>query len=173
MIRAVALLLGSFIATTVAEHSKPNPPDGGTGRLRRFAEFVHVLHVTDYGQDYLYERVPDSRGFSHTRIQGLRARMYVPSDTILDLVRNEERPPELRALALRFLSPMDEEIDLRLVHDLLESNDPALRLETLRTLQGSPLSGAPELEYSTIDIPSTEHDRWSGADLQLLVDPQV
>ncbi len=68
-----------------------------------------------------------------------------PGRYVLPIVKDEARTPAIRALALRLVSPQDPALDARLMAGLLQSKEPALRLEAVRTLQTSPLPEAPGL----------------------------
>lgn len=64
---------------------------------------------------------------------------------VLPLVRDAARPAAVRAAALRLVASDDPAMDGDLLTSLLSSNDPALRLEAVRTLQHSPLPERGEL----------------------------
>lgn len=64
---------------------------------------------------------------------------------VLPLVRDAARPAAVRALALRMVDPAEPKLDGKLLASLLGSDDPALRLETVRTLQTSPVAEAASL----------------------------
>ena len=58
---------------------------------------------------------------------------------VLPIVADRDRPATLRALALRMVDPADGALHAELLGELLESDDPTLRLEAVRTLQSSPI----------------------------------
>ncbi len=65
-----------------------------------------------------------------------------PGKFVLPLVKDEKRPAGLRALALRMVSPAEPALDGTFLAGLLKTDDPTLRLETVRTLQSSPVAEA-------------------------------
>lgn len=67
------------------------------------------------------------------------------SQYVVAIVRDERRSPALRAQALRILAPDDKALNAKLLEKLLASSDPALRRETVRTLQGATLPEAAEM----------------------------
>lgn len=64
---------------------------------------------------------------------------------VLPLVKDGERPGAVRALALRMVDPADPALDGELLGELVKSDDQTLRLETVRTLQSSPVEEASSL----------------------------
>lgn len=68
-----------------------------------------------------------------------------PGKYVLPMVKDDKRPPSVRALALRMVDPGDPGLDAGLLGSLVESQDPALRLEAVRTLQQSPVEQASRL----------------------------
>ena len=62
-----------------------------------------------------------------------------PAQYILAIITNVERPSSLRATALRMLPSSQKELDAKLLGEMLATNDPDLRRETVRTLQHSPI----------------------------------
>ena len=64
---------------------------------------------------------------------------------LLPLVQDERRPAAVRALALRMIDPADPALTGSLLEKLLATNDPILKLETVRSLQFSPVPEAAKL----------------------------
>ena len=56
---------------------------------------------------------------------------------VVPLLKDEKRSPAVRAQALRLVSPTDKSLDVQLFASMLKSDNEALRLETVRTLQGA------------------------------------
>ena len=56
---------------------------------------------------------------------------------VVPLLKDEKRSPAVRAQALRLVSPTDKSLDAPFFASLLKSDQAALRLETVRTLQGA------------------------------------
>ena len=56
---------------------------------------------------------------------------------VVPLLKDEKRSPAVRAQALRLVSPTDKSLDAPLFASLLKSDQAALHLETVRTLQGA------------------------------------
>ena len=80
-----------------------------------------------------------------------------PANYILAIVNDVARPASLRATALRMLSPLQKELDSKLLGGMLASNDSGLQREAVRTLQHSPIPERDELLRSiatkeTLDI---------------------
>jgi putative membrane-bound dehydrogenase-like protein len=71
-----------------------------------------------------------------------------PGKYVLPLVRDEKRTATVRALALKLVNPADPALDGALLEKLLQTDDPKLRLETVRTLQLSPVGQAAALLQS-------------------------
>lgn len=67
------------------------------------------------------------------------------SKYVLALLKDEKRPASLHAQVLKLVSPTAPELTVDLYRRFLDSKNPKLRLETVRTLQGSPLKEAPEM----------------------------
>ncbi|HEY3965257.1 MAG TPA: PVC-type heme-binding CxxCH protein [Planctomycetaceae bacterium] len=63
-----------------------------------------------------------------------------PGKYVLPLVRDEKRSATVRALALKLVNPADPALDGTLLEKLLQTDDSKLRLETVRTLQSSPVN---------------------------------
>lgn len=80
-----------------------------------------------------------------------------PSKYVLPLV-TKELPANLRALALRMVSPSDPALTVDFFQKLLKVDDPHLRRETIRTLQLSPL---PESADLLLKIASDEGEELS------------
>jgi len=57
---------------------------------------------------------------------------------VVPLLKDEKRSPAVRAQALRLVSPTDKSLDASFFASLLKSEDEALRLEAVRTLQLTP-----------------------------------
>jgi putative membrane-bound dehydrogenase-like protein len=57
---------------------------------------------------------------------------------VLPLLTNAETPPAVKIQALRLVDPADPQLTLPILAPLLESDDYAVRLEAVRTLQFSP-----------------------------------
>jgi putative heme-binding domain-containing protein len=66
--------------------------------------------------------------------------MTPPGKYVLPLVKDEKRPAAVRALALRLVDPAEPTLDDKLLSGLLQSGEPALKLEVVRTLQQSPVA---------------------------------
>jgi putative membrane-bound dehydrogenase-like protein len=64
---------------------------------------------------------------------------------VLPLLRDERRPPAVRAQALRLVSPADPALDADLLAGLLNGSDSLLRQEALETLQLAPADRAAAL----------------------------
>jgi len=79
------------------------------------------------------------------------------SKYVLPLV-TKEMPPNLRALALRMVSPSDPALTLELYEQLLKVNNDHLRRETVRTLQ---LSSLPEATDLLLKIATDEREELS------------
>ncbi len=67
------------------------------------------------------------------------------SEYVMRIVRDESRPATLRAQALRMLPVDAKGLDEKLLGQLVGSDNAALRLAAVRTLQHSPLPGAGRL----------------------------
>ncbi len=67
------------------------------------------------------------------------------SQYVLQLVTDPQQKPQLRARALRALDPANAGLNEKLFNDLLAVADPVLTLETVRTLQASPIPTAAQL----------------------------
>ncbi|QDT51446.1 Cytochrome c [Symmachiella dynata] len=67
------------------------------------------------------------------------------SQYVLQLVTDPQQQPQLRARALRALDPAHAGLNEKLFNDLLAVADPVLTLETVRTLQASPIPTAAQL----------------------------
>ena len=80
------------------------------------------------------------------------------SKYVVPLLKDANRPPAVRVQALRLASPADPALDAKLLKQLLTSDDFTLRLETLRTLQFSPLEEAGEMLAGVALSPSP----WKG-----------
>ena len=76
-----------------------------------------------------------------------------PAQYILAIVTDTARPASLRAIALRMLPPAQKELDAKLLGEMLTSNEPALKVEAVRTLQHSPI---PEREQLLRGIAANE-----------------
>jgi|GEM_PF-1840309 len=98
-------------------------------------DFTAALRSTPGGDTYLREPVEDPTGTSRQRIAQWRERLAVPDGTFLELVKDDRRQPELRALSLRMLADDHRGLDRELLAELLASDHQTLRLETIRTLQ--------------------------------------
>ncbi len=75
------------------------------------------------------------------------------SKYVIPLLQDEKRPPAVRAQALRLVAATDPAFDAKLFRGLLDSDNAALILETVRTLQNAPVPEATELlsEIATDD----------------------
>ncbi len=71
-----------------------------------------------------------------------------PGKYVLPLVRDEKRSSTVRALALKLVNPADPALDGAFFEKLLQTDDAKLRLETVRTLQSSPVKQAGALLQS-------------------------
>ncbi|MFN0199260.1 MAG: c-type cytochrome [Planctomycetaceae bacterium] len=71
--------------------------------------------------------------------------MTPPGKYVIPIVRNKIRPAAVRALALRLVPPDDPALDGELLANLLTTDDLALKRETIRTLNASPVPQAAEL----------------------------
>lgn len=60
-----------------------------------------------------------------------------PETYVVPLIKDSQRPAVVRAQALRLIAPTDKVLDKPLLQTLVRSDDPALRLEAVRTLQGT------------------------------------
>ena len=67
------------------------------------------------------------------------------SKYVLPILKDDKRPASTRTQALRLAAPTDSALDAPLLTALLAADDPALKLETVRTLQLSPLAESPGL----------------------------
>jgi putative membrane-bound dehydrogenase-like protein len=67
------------------------------------------------------------------------------SKYVLPLLKDARRSPAVRAQALRLVAPDDPVLDATLLQSLLGSDNRQLKLETVRTLQSSPLPEAADL----------------------------
>ena len=67
------------------------------------------------------------------------------SKYVLPLLKDAKRSPAVRAQALRLVAPDDPVLDATLLQSLLGSDNRQLKLETVRTLQSSPLPEATDL----------------------------
>ena len=67
------------------------------------------------------------------------------SKYVLPLLKDAKRSPAVRAQSLRLVAPDDPVLDATLLQNLLGSNNRQLKLETVRTLQSSPLPEAADL----------------------------
>jgi putative membrane-bound dehydrogenase-like protein len=67
------------------------------------------------------------------------------SKHVLQIVTSDRHSPALRVQALRLASPTDPVLTAGLLRSLLDSGDPSLRQETVRTLQMSSLKESAEL----------------------------
>ena len=67
------------------------------------------------------------------------------SKYVLPIVRDSKRSPTVRAQALRLVEPTEPGLDAELMRDLASSGDSELRLESVRTLQMSPIPEAGKL----------------------------
>jgi len=67
------------------------------------------------------------------------------SKYVLPILKDNKRSAAVRTQALRLVDPADESLTAGLFKELLASNNAALNLETVRTLQHSPLAEADKL----------------------------
>ena len=98
-------------------------------------DFTAALRSTPGGDAYLREPLEDPTGATRQRIALWRERLAVPDGTFLELVKDDRRQPEMRALGLRMLADDHSGLDRELLAELLASDHQTLRLETIRTLQ--------------------------------------
>ncbi len=77
---------------------------------------------------------------------------------VVPLLKDEKRSPAVRAQALRLVSPTDKSLDAPLFASLLKSENEALRLETVRTLQGAKSEIAGPLLRAVADAASVGQD---------------
>lgn len=68
-----------------------------------------------------------------------------PGKYVLPIVQDDTRPAAVRALALKLVPPNDPTLDGELLANLLTTDDPALKRETIRTLNASPIPQAAKL----------------------------
>lgn len=61
-----------------------------------------------------------------------------PGKHVLPILRDDTKPANVRAIALRLVDPLDPELDQNLVRKLTESDDPLLRREAIRTAAMNP-----------------------------------
>ncbi|MEX1228845.1 MAG: PVC-type heme-binding CxxCH protein [Planctomycetaceae bacterium] len=73
-----------------------------------------------------------------------------PGKYVLPIVQDDARPAAVRALALKLVPPTDPALDGELLANLLTTEDPALKRETIRTLNASPVPQAAELLRSLV-----------------------
>ena len=68
-----------------------------------------------------------------------------PETYVVPLLKDTKRPAAVRAQALRLIVPTDKVFDAPLLGDLVKAEDPVLRLEAVRTLQGANPQGSGSL----------------------------